>query len=110
MEGLGRGSDLEATGASNSLEGGSKHLDAGAKTVVLTAPGSDYPTCVVGVNEGGYDPGNYVVVSNAPCTTNGMASACKVLDDSFGVEYGLMASTHFYTGDQVIWDGRPMPA
>merc|ERR1712079_467528 len=97
---------IESTGAFNSLEGGSKHLDAGAKKVVLTAPGSNCPTYVVGVNEGDYDPENDVVVSNASCTTNGMASVCKVLDESFGVEYGLMTTTHSYTGDQMILDGR----
>merc|ERR1711879_846035 len=97
---------IESTGAFNSLEGGSKHLDAGAKKVVLTAPGSNCPIYVVGVNEGDYDPENDVVVSNASCTTNGMASVCKVLDESFGVEYGLMTTTHSYTGDQMILDGR----
>merc|ERR1712043_136324 len=55
---------------------------------------------------GDYDPENDVVVSNASCTTNGMASVCKVLDESFGVEYGLMTTTHSYTGDQMILDGR----
>jgi len=74
--------------------------------VVLTAPGANCPTYVVGVNEGDYDPENDVVVSNASCTTNGMASVCKVLDESFGVEYGLMTTTHSYTGDQMILDGR----
>merc|ERR1739838_1230018 len=97
---------IESTGAFNSLEGGGKHLEAGAKKVVLTAPGKDCPTYVVGVNEGDYDPENDVVVSNASCTTNGMASVCKVLDESFGVEYGLMTTTHSYTGDQMILDGR----
>merc|ERR1712003_485368 len=85
---------IESTGAFNSLEGGSKHLDAGAKKVVLTAPGKDCPTYVVGVNEGDYDPENDV------------ASVCKVLDESFGVEYGMMTTTHSYTGDQMILDGR----
>merc|ERR1711948_77175 len=83
---------IESTGAFNSLEGGSKHLDAGAKKVVLTAPGKNCPTYVVGFN--------------ASCTTNGMASVCKVLDESFGVEYGMMTTTHSYTGDQMILDGR----
>merc|ERR1712151_1433427 len=73
---------IESTGAFNSLEGGSKHLDAGAKKVVLTAPGKDCPTYVVGVNEGDYDAEKDVVVSNASCTTNGMASVCKVLVSS----------------------------
>merc|ERR1712048_849390 len=97
---------IESTGAFNSLEGGSKHLEAGAKKVILTAPGKDCPTYVVGVNEGDYDAEKDVVVSNASCTTNGMASVCKVLDDNFDVQYGLMTTTHSYTGDQMILDGR----
>jgi glyceraldehyde-3-phosphate dehydrogenase type I len=97
---------IESTGAFNSLEGGSKHLEAGAKKVVLTAPGKECPTYVVGVNEDQYDAANDTVVSNASCTTNGMASVCKVLDESFGVEYGMMTTTHSYTGDQMILDGR----
>merc|ERR1711862_709071 len=71
---------IESTGAFNSLEGGSKHLEAGAKKVVLTAPGKNCPTYVVGVNEGDYDAEKDTVVSNASCTTNGMASVCKVLE------------------------------
>merc|ERR1712187_1025570 len=97
---------VESTGAFNSLEGGSKHLEGGAKKVVLTAPGKNCPTYVVGVNEGDYNPDEDVVVSNASCTTNGMASVCKVLDDSFEVQHGLMTTTHSYTGDQMILDGR----
>merc|ERR1712182_18549 len=97
---------IESTGAFNSLEGGSKHIEAGAEKVVLTAPGKNCPTYVVGVNEGDYDPKNDTVVSNASCTTNGMSSVCKVLDESFGVEYGMMTTTHSYTGDQMILDGR----
>merc|ERR1712070_29114 len=86
--------------------GGSKHLEAGAKKVILTAPGKNCPTYVVGVNEGDYDAEKDTVISNASCTTNGMSSVCKVLDESFGVEYGLMTTTHSYTGDQMILDGR----
>jgi len=97
---------IESTGAFKSLEGGSKHLDAGAKKVVLTAPGKNCPTYVVGVNEGDYDAEKDTVVSNASCTTNGMASVCKVLDESFDVQYGMMTTTHSYTGDQMILDGR----
>merc|ERR1711874_482032 len=97
---------IESTGAFNSLEGGSKHLEAGAKKVVLTAPGKNCPTYVVGVNEGDYDAENDVVVSNASCTTNGMASVCKVLDDNFEVQYGMMTTTHSYTGDQMLLDCR----
>merc|ERR1719380_449221 len=80
---------IESTGAFNSLEGGSKHLEAGAKKVVLTAPGKNCPTYVVGVNEDDYNPEEDTVVSNASCTTNGMSSVCKVLDESFGVQYGM---------------------
>jgi len=97
---------IESTGAFNSLEGGGKHLEAGAKKVVLTAPGKNCPTYVVGVNEGDYDPENDTVVSNASCTTNGMSSVCKVLDENFDVQYGMMTTTHSYTGDQMILDGR----
>merc|ERR1712012_1314230 len=97
---------IESTGAFNSLEGGSKHIDAGAKKVVLTAPGKNCPTYVVGVNEEDYDAEKDTVVSNASCTTNGMASVCKVLDDSFEVQHGMMTTTHSYTGDQMILDGR----
>jgi len=97
---------IESTGAFNSLEGGGKHLEAGAKKVVLTAPGKDCPTYVVGVNEGDYDAENDTVVSNASCTTNGMSSVCKVLDENFDVQYGMMTTTHSYTGDQMILDGR----
>merc|ERR1711884_812195 len=100
---------IESTGAFHGLEGGSKHLDAGAKKVVLTAPGKNCPTYVVGVNEEDYDAANDTVVSNASCTTNGMASVCKVLDDSFEVQYGMMTTTHSYTGDQMILDGRHRP-
>merc|ERR1712014_94255 len=97
---------IESTGAFNSLDGGAKHLEAGAKKVVLTAPGKNCPTYVVGVNEGDYNPESDTVVSNASCTTNGMASVCKVLDDNFEVQYGMMTTTHSYTGDQMILDGR----
>ena len=90
---------IESTGAFNSLEGGSKHLDAGAKKVVLTAPGKNCPTYVVGVNEGDYDPENDVVVSNASCTTNGMASVCKVLGGSFGGEEALRRSVELHVED-----------
>merc|ERR1712072_1086825 len=97
---------IESTGAFNSLDGGSKHLEAGAKKVVLTAPGKKCPTYVVGVNEGDYDAQNDTVVSNASCTTNGMAPVCKMLDEGFGIESGVMTTIHAYTGDQKILDGR----
>ena len=88
------------------MEGSSKHLEAGAKKVVVTAPGKNCPTCVCGVNEGNYDPAAENMVSNASCTTNGMTSLCKVLGDAFGIEYGTMMTTHFYIRDQMIFDGR----
>ena len=94
---------IESTGAFNSLEGGSKHLDAGAKKVVLTAPGENCPTYVVGVNVEEYDAANDTVVSNASCTTHGMASGHKVLDDSFEVQYGMMTITQSYTDEQACF-------
>lgn len=97
---------IESTGAFNSLDGGAQHLEAGAKKVVLTAPGKNCPTYVVGVNEQDYDAANDNVISNASCTTNAMAAVCKLLDESFGVEYGVMTTTHAYTGDQMMLDGR----
>ena len=96
---------IEGTGAFDSLEGSSKQLEAGAKKVVVTAPGKNCPTYVCGVNEGDYDPAAENVVSNASCTTNGMTSVCKVLGDAFGIEYGTMTTAHFYIRDQ-IFDGR----
>mmetsp|Transcript_78150 Transcript_78150/g.171342 ORF Transcript_78150/g.171342 Transcript_78150/m.171342 type:complete len:962 (-) Transcript_78150:323-3208(-) len=97
---------IESTGAFNNMDGASKHVEAGAKKVVITAPGKNCPTFVMGVNEGDYDSEKHNVISNASCTTNGMAPVCKVLDETFGVEYGVMTTTHAYTGDQMILDGR----
>jgi len=97
---------IESTGAFNSMDGGSKHLAAGAKKVVLTAPGKNCPTFVRGVNEDKYDPEADNVISNASCTTNAMAGVCKVLDEHFGIECGTMTTTHSYTGDQMILDGN----
>jgi len=97
---------IEGTGAFNSLEGSSKHIEAGAKKVVITAPGKNCPTYVCGVNEDQYDPAKDTVISNASCTTNGMSGVCKVLDEEFGIQYGTMTTTHSYTGDQMILDGR----
>lgn len=96
---------IEATGAFNSKEGASLHLDAGAKKVVLTAPGSGVDkTIVMGVNEEVYDPETDTVISNASCTTNCLAPVAKVLDDSFGIVNGLMTTVHAYTTDQVLLD------
>lgn len=92
---------VEATGKFNSREGSQKHLDAGAKKVVITAPGKDVDnTIVLGVNEETYDPATQHVISNASCTTNCLAPIVKVLDDYFSIENGLMTTVHAYTSDQ----------
>ncbi len=96
---------VESTGFFRDRAGASKHIEAGAKKVIITAPakGEDI-TIVIGVNEGQYDPDNHHIISNASCTTNCLAPVAKVLQDSFGIEYGLMTTIHAYTGDQNILD------
>jgi glyceraldehyde 3-phosphate dehydrogenase len=81
------------------------HLEAGAKKVIISAPakGPDI-TIVMGVNHQEYDPQKHHIVSNASCTTNCLAPVCKVLLDRFGIERGLMTTTHAYTGDQRLLD------
>src|SRR5699024_9957845 len=92
---------VEATGKFNSKEGSSKHLEAGAKKVVITAPGKNVDnTIVLWVNEETYDPTTQHVVSNASCTTNCLAPIVKVLDDHFTIENGLLTTVHAYTSDQ----------
>ena len=97
---------IEATGVFVTREGASKHIEAGASKVLITAPGkgSDIGTFVVGVNADRYRHGDYTVISNASCTTNCLAPIVKVLDENFGVEKGLMTTIHSYTGDQRILD------
>jgi len=97
---------IEATGVFNKKEGASKHLKAGAKRVILTAPAKDEIdfTVVLGVNEKDYDPKKHFIISNASCTTNCLAPFAKVLDDNFGIEKGLMTTIHAYTNDQNILD------
>lgn len=96
---------IEATGKFNSQEGASGHLEAGAKKVVLTAPGKDVDnTIVVGVNDDKLDVAKQDVISNASCTTNCLAPIVKVLDDAFTIENGLMTTVHAYTTDQVNLD------
>jgi len=96
---------IEGTGVFLTTEGAGKHLEAGAKKVVITAPGKgDVPTYVVGVNEKDYKPDVDHVVSNASCTTNCLAPFVKVLDDKFGIVKGTMTTTHSYTGDQRLLD------
>src|SRR5690625_5184625 len=96
---------IEATGAFNTKEGASLHLKAGAKKVVLTAPGSGVDkTIVMGVNEDVYGAAHDTVISNACCTTNCLAPVAKVLDDHFTIVNGLMTTVHAYTTDQVLLD------
>ncbi|WP_124726957.1 glyceraldehyde-3-phosphate dehydrogenase [Staphylospora marina] len=92
---------VEATGKFTDREGASKHLKAGAKKVVITAPGKDEDaTIVMGVNEEIYNPDEHHIVSNASCTTNCLAPVVKVLHETFGIEHGLMTTVHAYTNDQ----------
>jgi len=96
---------IEGTGVFVDAAGAGKHLQAGAKKVVITAPakGEGVPTYVVGVNEGDFDP-SANIYSNASCTTNCLAPFAKVLNDSFGIVKGTMTTTHSYTGDQRLLD------
>lgn len=92
---------IEATGKFNSKEKASLHLQAGAKKVILTAPGKNEDiTIVMGVNEDKYDENNHHIISNASCTTNCLAPVAKVLNEQFGIENGLMTTVHAYTNDQ----------
>lgn len=92
---------IEATGKFNTKEGASRHLQAGAKKVIITAPGKNVDnTIVLGVNEETYNPKTDHVVSNASCTTNCLAPVVKVLDDNFRIVNGLMTTVHAYTTDQ----------
>jgi glyceraldehyde-3-phosphate dehydrogenase (NAD(P)) len=96
---------IESTGVFTSREGASKHLEAGAKKVLITAPGkNDDGTFVVGVNHNDYDPSKHTIISNASCTTNCLAPIAKVLHESFGIIKGTMTTTHSYTGDQRLLD------
>ncbi|MBT5016488.1 type I glyceraldehyde-3-phosphate dehydrogenase [Candidatus Peregrinibacteria bacterium] len=96
---------VESTGFFRTREGASKHLQAGAKKVVVSAPGKDLDLMVVlGVNDADYDPANHHLISNASCTTNCLAPVAKVLHEEFGIEHGLMTTTHAYTNDQRILD------
>ena len=96
---------IESTGVFRSREGASKHLAAGAKKVIISAPakGEDL-TIVLGVNDKLYDPAVHHIVSNASCTTNGLAPAVKVAHDKFKIVRGLMTTVHAYTNDQKILD------
>ncbi|MFM7220144.1 MAG: type I glyceraldehyde-3-phosphate dehydrogenase, partial [Nodosilinea sp.] len=97
---------IESTGVFVSAEGASRHIEAGAKKVLITAPGkgSNIGTYVIGVNDGDYRHDQYDVVSNASCTTNCLAPVVKVLHENFGIIKGTMTTTHSYTGDQRLLD------
>lgn len=96
---------LESTGRFTDREGASKHIEAGAKKVVISAPAKNPDvTLVLGVNERDYDPSRHHIISMGSCTTNCLAPIAKILVDEFGVEYGLMTTIHAYTNDQVILD------
>jgi len=95
----------ECTGIFRDLESAQKHIDAGAKKVVISAPAKGgVKTFVMGVNEDEYDPTTHHIVSNASCTTNCLAPFAKVILDNFGIERGLMTTVHAYTGDQRLLD------
>jgi glyceraldehyde-3-phosphate dehydrogenase (NAD(P)) len=96
---------IEATGVFTSKEGALKHVNAGAKKVLITAPGKNEDgTFVVGVNHHDYDHNVHHIISNASCTTNCLAPIAKVLNDKFGIIKGTMTTTHSYTGDQRLLD------
>jgi glyceraldehyde 3-phosphate dehydrogenase len=97
---------VESTGFFTDRDKAAAHLDAGAPVVVISAPATNADaTFVVGVNDDTFDAATHKVVSNASCTTNCFVPMIKVLDDAFGVEKGLMTTTHAYTGDQNLVDG-----
>jgi glyceraldehyde 3-phosphate dehydrogenase (phosphorylating) len=96
---------VESTGIFTDREGAQKHLDAGAKKVLISAPAKDPDfTVVLGVNDGDYDPDAHHIVSNASCTTNCVAPLAKVLHELGAIESGFMTTIHAYTNDQVILD------
>jgi len=96
---------LECTGKFRSRDDAAKHLTAGARKVIISAPGKEVDaTIVLGVNEHTYDPDKHDVISNASCTTNCLAPVAKVLSDTFGIRHGTMTTVHAVTGDQRVVD------
>lgn len=96
---------VESTGFFRDVEGCTKHLDAGAKKVLLSAPAKgEMPLFVIGVNDKDYKKSKHHVISNASCTTNCLAPLVKILDDAFGIQKGFMTTVHSYTGDQRLVD------
>jgi glyceraldehyde 3-phosphate dehydrogenase len=96
---------VESTGRFTDRAGAGKHLEAGARKVVISAPAKDEDiTIVLGVNEGRYDPAKHHIISNASCTTNCLAPVAKVVLKTFGIKHGFMTTIHSYTNDQQILD------
>ena len=96
---------IESTGIFTKRPGAEKHLKAGAKKVIISAPATDEDiTIVLGVNDDKYDPAKHHIISNASCTTNCLAPVAKVLHEKFKINHGLMTTTHAYTNDQKILD------
>ena len=97
---------IESTGLFTKAAAARKHVDAGAKKVIISAPATDEDvTIVMGVNEGAYDSSKHTIISNASCTTNCLGPLAKVLDDAVGIQRGLMTTIHAYTQDQNLQDG-----
>jgi glyceraldehyde 3-phosphate dehydrogenase len=97
---------IESTGLFTGREDAAKHLEAGAKKVIITAPATEPDvTLALGVNDDAYDPDRHDVISNASCTTNCLAPVAKVLNDAVGIERGIMTTIHAYTADQNLQDG-----
>jgi len=97
---------IESTGRFTKAADAKKHIEAGAKKVIISAPATDEDaTFVMGVNEHLYDPAAHNIISNASCTTNCLAPLAKVFNDKFGIERGLMTTVHAYTADQNLQDG-----
>ena len=96
---------IESTGLFTKRDAAQKHLDAGARKVIISAPATEPDvTLVLGVNDDAYDPERHSIISNASCTTNCVAPMAKVLHDAFGIEQGFMTTIHAYTNDQQILD------
>ncbi len=96
---------IESTGFFTKRADAAKHIDGGAKKVIISAPAKDEDvTVVMGVNDDGYDPANHHVISNASCTTNCVVPLAKVLQDNWGIEKGFMTTCHAYTNDQNTLD------
>lgn len=97
---------IESTGLFTARDRAAMHLSAGAKKVIISAPAENADvTLCLGVNQKSYDPARHDIISNASCTTNCLAPIAKVLDESFGIERGLMTTVHGYTQDQMLQDG-----